>query len=159
MSAEAADTEKAAAGQARHWFYLVAGDNDDRRLHTAAKLVEKARSEGHRSCIHCEDEAQAGRMDEVLWSFRPDAFIPHRVRAANDEPCPESVVIQWADPAPGEWQTVIVLGSRLPEGAAQFQRLALVANDNPEVLQQARGQYRKLEALGIKPQVHDTRRK
>lgn len=153
MSAEAG------AHQHRHWFYLVPGDSNDLRYHTAAKLVEKAWREGHRTCVHCENEAQAQQMDDVLWGFRPDAFIPHRILVDNNDPCPENVAIQWADPSPTDWQTVIVLSSRLPSHADQFQRLALVANDNPELLQQARRQYKQLERAGIKPQVHDTRRK
>lgn len=152
MSAEASPPK------ARHWFYLVSGQDDNLRFHTVAKLVEKAWNEGHRICVHCESDIQAGQIDEVLWSFRPDAFIPHRILADNGTPCPENVGIQWADPSPADWQTVIVLGSRLPSCADQFERLALVANEDPALLQQARKQYRQLEALGIKPQVHDTRR-
>jgi DNA polymerase-3 subunit chi len=152
MSAETATP------QARHWFYLVSGNNDDLRFHTVAKLVEKAWSEGHRTCVHCEDESQARQIDEILWAFRPDAFIPHRVLADNGTPCPEPVGIQWADPSPADWQTVIVLGARLPSCADRFERLALVANEDPDLLQQARKQYRQLEMLGIKPQVHDARR-
>lgn len=149
---------EASPPKARHWFYLVSGQDDNLRFHAAAKLVEKAWNEGHRICVHCEDDAQARQIDEVLWSFRPDAFIPHRVLTDNGAPCPESVGIQWADPSPADWQTVIVLGSQLPSCADQFERLALVANEDPALLQQARKQYRQLEALGIKPQVHDTRR-
>lgn len=153
MSAEAVKD------QPRHWFYLVSGETDDLRFHTVARLVEKAWRDGHRTCVHCEDLAQAQRVDDVLWAFRPDAFIPHRILEDNGAPCPEPVGIQWADPSPRDWQTAIVLGSRLPSCADQFERLALVANDNRAVLQQARRHYRQLEALGVKPQVHDTRAK
>ena len=144
--------------QARHWFYLVPGENNDLRFHTAAKLVEKAWSEGHRVCVYCEDETQAQQIDEILWAFRPDAFIPHRILIDNSATCPESVGLQWTDPSSSDWQTVIVLGSRLPSRADQFERLALVANEDPALLHQARKQYRQLEALGINPKVHDTRR-
>lgn len=149
---------EAQAAQARHWFYLVPGADDERRFHTAAKLAEKAWRQGHRICICCNDEAQAQRMDDVLWSFRPDAFIPHRILADNGMTCIEPVGIQWVDPSPADWQTVIVLGAWLPGSADQFERLALIANDDPTVLQQARRQYRQLEALGITPKVHDTRK-
>lgn len=146
------------APQARHWFYLVSGTTDDLRFHTAAKLAEKAWSEGHRTCICCEDEHQAQLIDDVLWAFRPDAFVPHRILIDSTAPCPEPVAIQWVEPSPADWQTVIVLGSRLPRTADQFERLALIANEDPVLLRQARKHYRQLEDLGITPQVHDTRR-
>lgn len=143
----------------RHWFYLVPGADDELRLHTAAKLAEKAWRQSHRVCLYCDDEAQAQRMDEVLWSFRPDAFIPHCILADNGAACDEPVGIQWVAPSPADWQTTVVLGSRLPDSADRFERLALIANDNPAVLRQARNQYRQLEALGITPKVHDARKK
>lgn len=144
---------------ARHWFYLVPGRTNDLRFHTAAKLTEKAWREGHRVCLHCQDEGQARQLDDLLWSFRPESFMPHRVLADNSSSCPEKIGIQWADPSPADWQTVIVLGFHLPSCADRFERLALVANEDEALLHRAREQYRQLEALGIEPQVHDTRRR
>lgn len=142
----------------RHWFHILPDTTAQARYHYAARLTEKARSEGDRVCLYCEDDEQAREMDDMLWAFRPDAFIPHEVIAGNDQECASDVGILLCDPAPADWQTVIVLGNRLPSEADRFARLALVAHSDPAVLQQARRHYRELQAFGITPQVHDRRR-
>ena len=50
-----------------------------------AKMAEAAWGKGKRLVVHCANDAIAGELDEYLWVFREDAFIPHeRVDAAPD---------------------------------------------------------------------------
>jgi len=141
----------------RRWFYLLPESHLASRYVFAARLAEKASLEGHRVCLFCDDQEQAEEVDQALWAFRPDSFVPHEVVETAAAPV-APVGITWSQPAPQDWETLIILSTRLPAQADLFRRLALVAHDDPTTLDRARSLYRQLRELGCTPQVHDTRR-
>jgi DNA polymerase-3 subunit chi len=52
-------------------------------------IVQKALSAGHRILVRTRDEDEAERLNAYLWTYRPDAFIPHGSRKdghAADQP-------------------------------------------------------------------------
>lgn len=64
-------------------FYLLDNDNTADGLSAVEQLVcelaaERWRS-GKRVLIACEDEAQAIRLDEALWTRPPESFVPHNL--------------------------------------------------------------------------------
>jgi len=143
----------------RYWFHILAQNTPEARNLHAAKLVDKAWQQGDRVCILCDTREHAEELDELLWNFTPDAFIPHSIAEDFATPCEEPVGILLYPPVATDWDTVIVLSATLPANADQFSRLALVAHNDPEVLNQARGHYKQLRALGIEARVHDMRRR
>lgn len=46
------------------------------------RLVEHAASKGRRLLVHCGDDATARALDDYLWTYREEAFIPHEVADA-----------------------------------------------------------------------------
>ncbi|MCA0914628.1 DNA polymerase III subunit chi [Marinobacter nauticus] len=143
----------------RYWFHILAQNTHAARNLHAAKLVDKAWQQGDRVCILCDSEDQARELDDLLWTFTPEAFIPHSIAKDPGTPCTDPVGILLYPPAAVDWDTVIVLSSTLPEDADQYRRLALVAHNDPALLNQARGHYKQLRALGIEARVHDMRRR
>ena len=143
----------------RYWFHILAQNTPAARNLHAAKLVDKAWQQGDRVCVLCDTEEQALELDDLLWNFTPEAFIPHSIAKAATTPCTDPVGILLYPPAAVDWDTVIVLSSALPEDADQYRRLALVAHNDPAVLNQARGHYKQLRSLGIEARVHDMRKR
>ena len=143
----------------RYWFHILAQNTHAARNLHAAKLVDKAWQQGDRVCVLCDTEEQAVELDDLLWNFTPEAFIPHSIAKAATTPCTDPVGILLYPPAAVDWDTVIVLSSTLPEDADQYRRLALVAHNDPAVLNQARRHYKQLRALGIEARVHDMRKR
>ena len=143
----------------RYWFHILAQNTHAARNLHAAKLVDKAWQQGDRVCVLCDTEEQALELDDLLWNFTPEAFIPHSIAKAATTPCSDPVGILLYPPAAVDWDTVIVLSSSLPEDADQYRRLALVAHNDPAVLNQARGHYKQLRTLGIEARVHDMRKR
>ncbi len=140
-----------------YWFHILAQNTPAARLVHTVKLVDKAWQQGDRVCVVCDTYSQAEELDELLWSFAPDAFIPHSVVPDSASSCNDPVGILLCPPVAEDWDTVIVLSATLPADADRFKRLALVAQNDPDVLKQARSHYKQLKALGIEPQVHDQR--
>ncbi|QFS87464.1 MULTISPECIES: DNA polymerase III subunit chi [unclassified Marinobacter] len=143
----------------RYWFHILAQNTPAARNLHAAKLVDKAWQQGDRVCILCDTEDQAQDLDDLLWNHAPDAFIPHSIAQDPTTPCPDPVGILLYPPAAVDWDTVIVLSANLPDDATQYSRLALVAHNDPAVLNQARGHYKQLRAMGIEARVHDLRKR
>ena len=143
----------------RYWFHILAQNTHAARNLHAAKLVDKAWQQGDRVCVLCDTEEQAVELDDLLWNFTPEAFIPHSIAKEPTTACTDPVGILLYPPAAVDWDTVIVLSSSLPEDADQYRRLALVAHNDPAVLNQARGHYKQLRTLGIEARVHDMRKR
>ncbi|MBI42022.1 DNA polymerase III subunit chi [Marinobacter lutaoensis] len=142
----------------RYWFHILARPAPEARLQHAVKLTEKAWRQGDRVGIACDSKEQAQALDDLLWSFSPEAFIPHAI-VPETTTCAEPVGLLLGPPAAADWDTVIVLSSALPAEADRFRRLALIAHNDPAILNQARSHYRQLRSLGITPQVHDQRKR
>ena len=143
----------------RYWFHILAQNTPAARNLHATKLVDKAWQQGDRVCLLCDNLQQAEELDELLWNFTPDAFIPHSIATDPATPCNDPVGILTYPPAAADWDTVIVLSTTLPADANQYRRLALVAHNDPAVLNQARGHYKLLRTLGIEARVHDMRQR
>ncbi len=72
---------------ARIDFYVLSQSGEQARQLFACRLAEKAYKLEHTVHIHTGDEATAGRIDDLLWTFRDGSFVPHdRVRGGADEP-------------------------------------------------------------------------
>lgn len=60
----------------RYWFHILAQNTPAARNLHAAKLVDKAWQQGDRVCVVCDTMQHAEELDDLLWNFSPDAFIP-----------------------------------------------------------------------------------
>jgi len=159
----AAGDSRQAEGQGdknqRYWFHILLQNTPAARNLHATKLVNKAWEQGDRVCIVCDTAQQAEELDDLLWNLSPDAFIPHSIVPDSDLACTDPVGILLCPPVAEDWDTVIILSETLPENADKFKRLALVAHNDPAVLNQARSHFKQLRALGIEPRVHDQRKR
>jgi DNA polymerase-3 subunit chi len=158
ISHPAAGASGPAARNQRYWFHILAQSSPAARNIHAAKLAEKAWQQGDRVGILCDTEEHAQELDELLWSFTPDAFIPHSRVTESTPPGTDPVGILCETPQPHDWDTVIILSSALPANADRFTRLALIAHNDPQMLETARSHFRQLRTLGIDPRVHDQRK-
>ncbi len=132
-------------------FYILGEEAAYDRLALVCRIVEKAYNGGHRVYIHCADPQQARRVDELLWSFKQNSFVPHAMDAV-DEPSP--VHIGYADEPSNEGHedVLINLAETIPDFFSRFHRLAeVVDNGNREV---GREHYRFYRERGYPLQDH-----
>jgi len=53
------------------------------------EILQKARAAGHRIVVRTRDAAEAERLSQWLWTWKPDSFLPHgtaRDGQAADQP-------------------------------------------------------------------------
>src|SRR5690554_7931251 len=65
-------------------FYILQREDDHSRHLMVCRLVEKAWRQGHRVQIRLQTEEEAQELDQWLWSFRPDSFMPHSLQQASE---------------------------------------------------------------------------
>jgi DNA polymerase-3 subunit chi len=67
-------------------FYLI--DKPRFRENPLLLVCELARMAFDRqlpTLIHCQSRAEADALDELLWEFDPDAFLPHQIAGDGDD--------------------------------------------------------------------------
>lgn len=106
-------------------FYVMTGGDIEASIKVACRLVEKASQRGQ-VYVKTRDEAQTSALQEKLWSFREDAFVPHSVFSHSEsggEELAEKVCIGHSEPPIYIEDILINLSLDIPNGYARFERL------------------------------------
>lgn len=104
-------------------FYLLEEAGLDQRGLFTCRLLEKAWLKGHRLFVFCTDQKEAEDLDELLWTFKPDSFIPHNLQGEGPEP-PPPIQIGYSGQMPRGFNDVLInLSDRVPEFYQRFRRI------------------------------------
>ncbi len=134
-------------------FYVLPDHKDNGRALLACRLADKAYSLGHTVYLLAASEAQATALDDLLWTFRQDSFIPHeRYPLAGEEASP--VLIGTILPTEAGAQVLINCADRLPEGFERYERVVELVDQNPEVLAKSRERFKQYRERGCAPETH-----
>ena len=134
-------------------FYILSQTTLDGRLAFACRLAETIHAKGYRLHVHCEDEAMARDMDERLWSFRPDSYVPH---ALVVEPLtPEvPVTLGWDHEPPPGVDALLNLHPDIPDWFSHVERVAEIINQHQEVLVAKRACWQTYKSRGYPVKAH-----
>ncbi len=134
-------------------FYVLPDHRDSGRALLACRLADKAYNLGHTVYILAASDAQAAALDDLLWTFRQDSFIPHeRYPLVGEEGSP--VLVGTVLPAEATAQVLINFADRLPEGFERFERVVELVDQNPEVLAKSRERFKQYREQGCAPETH-----
>lgn len=142
-------------------FYILQREDDHSRHITVCRLVEKALRHGHRIHIHLQTEEEAQELDQWLWSFRPDSFIPHGLQQAP-EAASAPVTLGSGElrasldtPAMPSPPILINLAQSVPDFFRSFARIAEVVTQRPDILSASRDHFRLYRKNGYNITSHD----
>jgi DNA polymerase-3 subunit chi len=116
-------------------------------------LVERSLERGWRAVIRTESAERAEMIDNLLWTYDEQGFIPHG-QSGEGDPARQPVLITVEDENPnGANVLFLVGGADLPDwcGAAvsNFARIVLMFDGrDPESLSRARGAWKDAKASG-----------
>ena len=93
------------------------------------QLCQKAWDNRQLTLLLTRDQAQSQQLDQALWTFADDSFVPHDHGEINKFATP---ILIHEDPTPrGERQLLINLSAKVPDYFAQFERvIELVTEEN-----------------------------
>ena len=121
-------------------FYLLQDLDPEALQRFACRLASKALSGGKRVHLHTEDAVQAQAMDELLWRYPEQRFLPHAQLSQRVATAPIS--IGSIDPEDCD-EVLINLASVIPTFFGRFDRVAEIILGNQRDAGRARyKQYR-----------------
>lgn len=130
-------------------FYVLSATTTESRLRAACQLAGKAWKAGLPVFLRGADSEQCAELDRLLWSFRPESFIPHSLHE-DDQQAP---VVIGVDQSPAQAGGVLLnLHPQLSPHLAQFSRVIEIVNQEPALLAQCRENFRQYRQLGHDPQ-------
>ena len=133
-------------------FYILKNQPASARLRFACRLLQKAYQQQHKVYVHLESEAEAAELDQRLWTFHDESFIPHAlVSAANVDHIP----ILLGTNAPQDANDILL--NLAPDTAGffpQFQRIMEIVPAEEPWQSQARTRYRDYQEKQYAIQTH-----
>ncbi|MDH4570851.1 DNA polymerase III subunit chi [Pseudomonas sp. BN414] len=129
-------------------FYVLSSANPADRLRAACQLAAKGWRHGLPVLVRCTDAAQRDELNELLWRFRGESFIPHSL-IDDDASAP---VVLALDEAPATQQGLLInLASTISPHVEQFSRIIEIVNQEPDLLAACRENFRSYRQRGYDP--------
>ena len=137
-------------------FYVLAGSSPQGRAALACRLAEKAYGFGHAVYVHVESDSQARAMDEILWTFRENSFLPHEIHA-GDESSAAPIQIGCVEDPQVDHDVLINLSPDVPVFFSRFERMAELVDSDPQVRERSRRRFRYYKERGYPLTTHKLR--
>lgn len=119
----------------------------------ACRLVRKARSADMKVVMFAADGAQLAALDEALWTFSEQDFLPH-VQASDELAAMTPVILTHDVNAElPHHQILINLSRETPAHFARFERLFEIVSTDEDDLLAGRDRYRQYQQRGY-PLTH-----
>ena len=139
---------------ARADFYLIGKPRfREQPLLLVCELARKASDAGLPMLVLCESMAQAEQLDDLLWSFDPDAYVAHQIVGADEDE--EEVPVLLAAPehdAPLRPMVLNLRDAAVPDG---FERVLEVVPADDAARGPLRERWKQYVARGIDVKKHD----
>jgi len=97
--------------------------------------------------IYTDDQAQAHIVDELLWAFDPESFVPHNLHGEGPS-YGSAVEISWQAPT-GRRPVLINLTKTVPSFANKFSLIVDFVPIDETLKQQARERFKVCRQLGF----------
>jgi DNA polymerase-3 subunit chi len=139
-------------------FYVLKGAAAREWLRTACRLAEKAWHKGHRVFIHTDSRETARNIDDMLWTYRQDSFVPHALYGDRLDVAAESlepVLVGDGSTQPADIDVLINLTETVPCFAHTSARVAEIVAGDESARRAGRIRYRDYRDRGITIQQHD----
>lgn len=133
-------------------FYILPQTTQDDRELFVCRLVEKAFKHGMKIHILTPSTEVAHRLDALLWSFRPDSFLPHVVIGTHTTPAP--ITISFDNTLADSPDLVVNLSDRLPSDLSKVSRFSEVVVQDTVSLEKSRQMYTAYKQLGCRIETH-----
>jgi DNA polymerase-3 subunit chi len=129
-------------------FYLIAKPRfREQPLLLACELARKAFAAGQSLLVLAESQAQADALDELLWEFDPDAYVPHQVAGVDEDDDLAPVLI--AAPQADAPMRPLVLNLRNDAVPGGFERVLEVVPADESARGASRERWRAYQARGV----------
>ena len=135
-------------------FYLIAKPRFlGQPLLLVCELAKKAYAASQPALVLARDMAQAEELDDLLWAFDPDEYLPHQIAGAEEDEDETPVLIAAPETDPASRPLVINL--RDDVWLQPCERILEVVPADPAAREPLRERWKQYKALGFELNKHD----
>lgn len=131
-------------------FYQI--DSDEKPLYFTCRLIETIYRQGLKVYVHAESKQQALELDDLLWTYRADRFIPHSIHTENNT---APIQIGYGNDPTCHREVMVNLCGAVPGFFSQFQRVTEVVPKDSANRGTARISYKFYQERGYPLQYHN----
>jgi DNA polymerase-3 subunit chi len=136
-------------------FYVLTSAAAQQRWAFACRLTEKAYLRDMSVDIVAESAADAAALDDLLWTFNDNSFIPHKIALDAHSRDPGMKVHVTLDPGEAPAADLLVnLTAGLPAHWERYARIAEVIDADEERRRLGRERFKSYRDLKIELQTH-----
>ena len=141
---------------ARADFYLIAKPRfRTEPLRLVCELARRAFEAEQPALILVRDPAQAEELDDLLWSFDPDAYLPHQIAGIAEVEDDEVTPILVVPPGVETPARPLVINLRDAAAEGDFQRVLEVVPADASAREPLRERWRAYQQRGFELSKHD----
>lgn len=127
------------------WFYHLERSSLDQVL---PELLEKTLARGWRAVVRTPSPGLGDRLDQWLWAYRDDSFLPHGL-ASEPGAARQPIVLTTGHDNPNQAQALFLVDGAEPEALDGYERcLVLFDGADEAALARARGHWKQVKATG-----------
>lgn len=134
-------------------FYILDTPSAQQRLLFTCRLLEKAYRNKNRVYVHADNQEQAHEIDELLWTFKDDSFVPHNLYGEGPEP-PPAIQIGFDSVPQKQNDLLINLNTVIPDFYTQFARVIEIISSDTTIQTTGREHYRQYRSAGFDINTH-----
>ena len=135
-------------------FYLIAKPRFAAQpLLLVCELARRACDSNQFTVILARDAAQAEELDDLLWAFDPDEYLPHQIAGMDEGDDDTPILISTPDMDIPARPMLINLRDGAPNGS--FERVLEVVPADPSARGPLRERWKHYQALGFDVNKHD----
>ena len=135
-------------------FYLLKEEDLQAKLLYACRLLEKAYGKSRQVFVYCNDQTEAEQLDELLWTFKEESFIPHNLQGEGPEP-PPPIQIGCGETPRGFHDILMNLADEIPAFYTKFSRVIELVSNDETAKETARTHYKAYRAARCSLQTHE----
>jgi DNA polymerase-3 subunit chi len=136
-------------------FYVLKSAAVKQRWAFACRLTEKAYLKDLKIVIVSDTLADAKALDELLWTFNEQSFIPHRICLDEQSVDPATPVHLTVEPAALPAADLLVnLAHRLPAQLERYARIAEIIDADEERRRLGRERFKAYRDLKFTLETH-----
>ena len=134
-------------------FYVLQEPSTNGRFKLACRIVEKAYRLGHRVYVRTGNADDTSVLDDLLWTFSQNSFVPHQLSAEIDSR--ESPVFIGEHPPAAEGADVVISVADDPvSDFTTYQRIVEIVGCEDDEKASGRNRFRYYREHGMEPNTH-----
>lgn len=136
-------------------FYILDKSDIRGKLLFSCRIVQKAFSQGLRILVLTGTEQQSQHMDQLLWTFAQNSFIPHGRSGPQSADWRDYPVQVGHVPVATELVDVLVnLQEAVSDAVFGYRRVVEMVSDDQQDRDRGRARFRTYRARGVEPITH-----